>query len=125
MKTSKWLCATLVAVLAWAWFLAPLPAMAQAPPPPPPPPSGVPPGPPPYEPSQGAKTGAAILNVVYVPGKAILCGGGTLAGGLLMLLTFGSAYRAAVNIFNEGCGGNWTLSAYDVAGKQPPEPQSY
>src|SRR5262245_3548040 len=52
-------------------------------------------------PSRGARIGAGVLNVVYVPGKAIICGAGTLIAGGFMLLTFGSAYREAVSFFNE------------------------
>src|SRR5712692_5691341 len=101
MKTSKWLCAVLVLVMVIG---GPLTSLAQTPSPPPPPPPGGP-GPavgPPYEPSAGVKVGTGFLNVVYVPGKAILCGVGTAGSALLMLLTFGSAYRAAADLFNEG-----------------------
>ena len=110
MKTSRWLCAALALVMVIAGPLAPLTATAQTPMPPSPPSPGAP-GPivsPPFEPPQGAKVGAAFLNVVYVPGKAILCGTGTIASTLLMLLTFGNAYRAAATLFAEGCSGPWT-----------------
>ena len=66
-------------------------------------------------PSRGARIGAGVLNVVYVPGKAIICGAGTLIAGGFMLLTFGSAYREAVSFFNEGCGGSWVLTPEEVA----------
>ena len=119
MKASKWMCAAIVAALLGS-ALAPLSASAQMQPGPP----GPPPGPlvsAPYQPTQGDKVGAGFLNVVYVPGKVILCGAGTLASAGMMLLTFGSAYHAAVDIFQEGCGGKWVLSPYDVAAKRPPE----
>jgi hypothetical protein len=50
-----------------------------------------------------------------------MCGAGTLSAAALMVLTFGSAYHAAVSIFNEGCSGPWALTAYDVAGVRPPD----
>ena len=75
----------------------------------------------PYQPTQGDRVGAGFLNVVYIPGKAILCSVGTVASAGLMLLTFGNAYHAAVRSFHEGCGGRWVLSPYDVAAKRPPE----
>jgi hypothetical protein len=98
----------------------------------PPPPSGVvtvPPGSPPMQsmqpeaipdmdtpaPGIGAKIGAGVLNVVYVPGKAIVCTAGTLVAGGFMLLTFGSAYREAVSFFNEGCRGSWVITPEQVA----------
>jgi hypothetical protein len=58
--------------------------------------------------------GAAIANVVYVPGKAILCGLGGVAGFAILLATFGSAYRAASAIGHEGCAGRWLLRADDL-----------
>ena len=86
MNTSKWLCAGLVAVFAWGALGGPA-AMAQTQTPP----GGAMPAPittPPYEPTQGDRVGAGVLNVVYVPGKAIVCGAGVVAGGLLMLVPF-------------------------------------
>jgi len=38
----------------------------------------------------------------------------------VMLVTLGSAYRAAVSTFREGCGGTWILTPEHVAGKIPP-----
>jgi hypothetical protein len=66
-------------------------------------------------PGRGARIGAGVLNVVYVPGKAIVCGAGTVVAAGFMLLTFGSAYREAVSFFNEGCGGAWVLTPEQVA----------
>ena len=127
MNTTKWLSAVLALVMLIAGPLALATASAQTPVPPPPPPPGAP-APivsPPYEPSEGAKIGAGFLNVVYVPGKAILCGSGSIASAAIMLLTFGNAYRAAVEVFNEGCGGKWKLTPYDVAGRTPPDDRAY
>ena len=121
MSISKGLCAVLVVIVALAGPLAPLTAMAQTQ------------QPSQYqqsilasegqsvEPTEGHKTGAAILNVFYVPGKAILCGLGTLGSGALLLLTFGSAYRAAVEFFEEGCHGDWVLTPEHVSGKIAPK----
>ena len=119
MKTSKRLCAALVAVVVIGGALAPLTATAQMQTPPPPAPAPITSGP--YEPTQGDRVGAGFLNVVYVPGKAIICGAGAVAATGLMLLTLGSGYHAAVDIFHEGCGGKWQLTPYDVAAKRAPE----
>jgi hypothetical protein len=59
-------------------------------------------------------TGAAIANVVYVPGKAILCGLGAITGFGILLVTFGSGYKAAAFIGREGCGGRWILHGEDI-----------
>jgi len=126
MNRTKRLCATFVAALVIGGAVVPEITMAQMQTPPPPAP--MPPPPPsfsgPYQPTQGDRVGAGFLNVVYVPGKAIMCSLGTLASAGIMLLTFGSAYDAAVGIFNEGCGGKWALTPYDVAAKRPPD-ESY
>ena len=66
-------------------------------------------------PGTGAKIGAGVLNVVYLPGKAIICSAGTLVAGAFMLATFGQAYREATSFFNEGCRGAWLLTPEPVA----------
>jgi len=113
MVTQRWLFGALVLILAMAGPLAPLTAVAQ---------QSMQPAMAPdkgAEPSQGARVGAGFLNVVYVPGKAIICATGTVASGALMVLTLGSAYHDAVGIFNEGCSGKWVLRPQDVTGYQP------
>ena len=71
--------------------------------------------------SDGDRVGAGVMNVVYVPGKAIVCGLGTVVSAVVMLATLGSAYRAAVATFKEGCEGPWVLTPEHVAGKIPPK----
>jgi hypothetical protein len=70
--------------------------------------------------SDADRVGAGFLNVGYVPGKAIVCGLGTVASAGVMIITLGSAYRAAIATFKEGCGGTWVLTPEHVAGKVPP-----
>ena len=110
MSKSRWLCAVLVVAMAMGGPLAPMAALAQV--------QMQPeiPAQPPREPvSTGAKVGAGFLNVVYVPGKAIACGAGTIVAGAFMLLTFGSAHREATSFFNEGCAGPWLSTPEQVA----------
>lgn len=71
------------------------------------------------EPTPGDATAAGFMNVVYVPGKAIICTAGVLTSTLLMILTFGSAYRQARGVFMEGCSSPWALTADHVSGKIP------
>jgi hypothetical protein len=71
------------------------------------------------EPTSGDAIAANFLNVVYVPGKAIICTAGALTSTVLMLLTLGSAYRAARGVFLEGCSAPWALTADYVSGKIP------
>jgi len=71
------------------------------------------------EPGPGDATAAGVMNVVYVPGKAIICLGGTVTATVLLLLTFGSAYRSARDVFLEGCSPPWALTADHVSRKIP------
>jgi hypothetical protein len=71
--------------------------------------------------SDGDRVGAGFMNVVYVPGKAIVCGLGTVVSAAVLLVTLGTAYRAAVATFKEGCDGPWVLTPEHVAGKIPPK----
>ncbi|HUO65404.1 MAG TPA: hypothetical protein VMT97_16935 [Terriglobales bacterium] len=71
------------------------------------------------EPTPGDATAAGFMNVVYVPGKAIICTAGIVTSTVLMVLTFGSAYRQAREVFMEGCSAPWALTADHVSGKIP------
>ena len=140
MKISSWITAALVAALFVSGPLAPMAAFAQAPPAAPvdPPLTSQKPGQervpvdpvekmlmPSVEPTtskdptEGDATAAGFLNVVYVPGKVIICTAGVLTSTLVMLLTFGSGYRAARGVFLEGCSAPWALTADHVSGKIP------
>ena len=71
------------------------------------------------EPSEGTAwygMGATVLNVVYVPGKAITCVLGMVVGGGLLLATLGAGYKGSVAFFKEGCAGKWILTAKDLRG---------
>jgi hypothetical protein len=108
-EATKWLCGLLVAVMALTGPLLTRAAIGQATQ-----------GAPDVEVSTADRVGAGFLNVGYVPGKAIVCGLGTVASVGVMAITLGSAYRAAVATFKEGCGGTWVLTPEHVAGKIPP-----
>jgi hypothetical protein len=110
------------------------PSPAQVPPPPAPAQAPVPPPTPaqpatvietgrvPYqeiEVTDAHRVGAAALNVIYVPGKAITCAAGIGLAAGMMLATFGSQYPWAVRFFEEGCGYPWYLRPRHVAGEDP------
>ena len=73
------------------------------------------------EPTDGQKAAAGLMNVFHVPGKAIVCGVGTLTSITVLLLTFGSGYRAAARVFDEGCGGDWVITGEHLSGKIQPK----
>ncbi|HUM16869.1 MAG TPA: hypothetical protein VL086_14335 [Candidatus Nitrosotalea sp.] len=110
---TKWLCGFLVAVMALTSPLLSRAAVVQA--------AELSSAPVDAEVSESDRVGAGFLNVVYVPGKAIVCSLGTVASFAIMLVTFGTAYRAAVDTYKEGCGGTWVLTPEHVAGKVPPQ----
>jgi hypothetical protein len=137
MKISAWIAAALVAVLFVSGPLAPVAAFAQSQPTEPPLTSQqpgqervpvdpveklLPPSVEPItsnDPTDGDRIAAGFMNVVYVPGKAILCTAGVVTSTVLMLLTFGSAYRSARGVFLEGCSAPWALTGDYVSGKIP------
>lgn len=58
--------------------------------------------------------GAVAVNVFLVPGRAITCMLGGVAGLVALVATFGTAYRAASAAVHEGCGGRWMVSGDDL-----------
>ncbi|HET9925120.1 MAG TPA: hypothetical protein VFS98_13465 [Methylomirabilota bacterium] len=110
---TKWLCGLLVAVMALTGPLLSRAAVVHA--------AEPSPSPVDVEVSDADRVATGFLNVGYVPGKALVCGLGTVATVGLMVITLGTAYRAAKATFNEGCGGTWILTPEHVAGKVPPK----
>src|SRR5262245_63357668 len=109
MTTPRLLSWLLLVAVALAGPLAPLSASAQMQPG-----KGT-------EPTPGDATPAAFMNIVYVPGKAIVCGAGAVMATFLMLITFGSGYPTAEGVFKEGCHGTWVLTPDHVSGRIPPD----
>ena len=59
---------------------------------------------------------AGFSNVLYIPGKAIVCGMSGVLWLSIMLVTFGHSYDAAANFVSGGCGGKWVLQGGDMRG---------
>lgn len=66
------------------------------------------------EPGPAYQAGAVGVNLVRVPGKAVVCVIGGVVGFVALLITAGSGYRAAGRVVQEGCGGPWTITARDL-----------
>jgi hypothetical protein len=65
--------------------------------------------------SRGAyDAGAVAVNVFLVPGRAITCVLGGVAGFVALAATFGTGYRAASAAVHEGCGGKWMVTGDDL-----------
>ena len=58
----------------------------------------------------GSPAAAAVSNVIYVPGKAIVCGMSGVLWTVAMLLTFGALYQESADFVKGGCGGQWVLT---------------
>ena len=69
--------------------------------------------PPPRDAGDG-RGAAALANVWYVPGRAIVCGASAVLSGLIMTLTLGHSYDDAAQIMHGGCSGPWTVQPADV-----------
>ena len=63
---------------------------------------------------------AAVVNVFYVPGKAITCAAGGALGIVILAVSFGTGYRNASFFFEEGCGGKWVVKGDDLRPDAPP-----
>ena len=62
----------------------------------------------------GATAAAAVSDVFYVPGKAIVCGVSGVLWVATMAVTFGALYDEAANFVKGGCGGRWVLTGEDI-----------
>jgi hypothetical protein len=67
-------------------------------------------------------TGAAIANIWYVPGRALVCGGTVLIAATVMTLTLGHSYDDASRVARGGCSGPWLVQRKDIrqASEQKP-----
>lgn len=63
---------------------------------------------------------AGVMTGFLVPGRAITCAAGGGVSILVLLLTFGSAYKAATRVLEEGCGGKWIVRGEDLMPDRPP-----
>ena len=60
---------------------------------------------------------AGAATAVNVIGKPILCAVGAATGVAVLLMSFGSGYRWAGRVWEEGCSGPWIITAADVKGE--------
>jgi len=65
-------------------------------------------------PGGGATAAAAVSDVFYVPGKAIVCGVSGVLWVATMAITFGTLYQEAADFVKGGCGGQWVLTGDDI-----------
>jgi hypothetical protein len=65
-------------------------------------------------PDQDDRTGAIAVNVWYVPGRALMCGGTAVLAGAVLTLTLGQDYEGASRLMHGGCAGPWTVTTQEI-----------
>ena len=65
-------------------------------------------------PAADDQAGSVAANILYVPGRGLLCGASGLMAGVVMLVTFGQSYDSASELLHGGCSGPWVLGSSDV-----------
>lgn len=65
-------------------------------------------------PGTGEEVAAGFSNVLYVPGKAIVCTTSGILWIATMALTLGALYNEAANFVKGGCGGKWIVARDDI-----------
>jgi hypothetical protein len=65
-------------------------------------------------PAADDEAGSVAANILYVPGRGLLCGASGLMAGVAMIVTFGQAYDSASELMHGGCSGPWVLGPRDI-----------
>lgn len=65
-------------------------------------------------PGSDDEAGSIAANIVYVPGRGLLCGASGLMAGVVMIVTFGQAYDSASELLHGGCSGPWLLGPSEI-----------
>jgi len=63
--------------------------------------------------------GAILCTAVYTPVKAAYAVGGTVAGGLVFLMSAGQSTTAAARIIDRGTRGDWVVHPDHLTGNRP------
>ena len=65
-------------------------------------------------PAADDEAGSVAANILYAPGRGLLCGASGLMAGVAMIVTFGQAYDSASELMHGGCSGPWVLGPRDI-----------
>jgi hypothetical protein len=60
------------------------------------------------------EAGSVAANILYVPGRGLLCGASGLMAGVVMLVTLGQSYDSASELLHGGCSGPWLVGPSDI-----------
>ena len=64
--------------------------------------------------------GAGVVTATRMPFNVALCGLGAVTGGMLFVLTLGTAYRATTRMIEEGCAQRWIVRGDDLRPRGAP-----
>ena len=65
-------------------------------------------------PAADDEAGSIAANLLYAPGRGLLCGGSALMAGLVMVVTMGQSYDTASELMHGGCSGPWIVRPSDI-----------
>jgi len=65
-------------------------------------------------PGSDDESGSVAANILYIPGRGLICGAGGLMAGVVMLITFGQSYESASEVLHGACSGPWSLTPSDI-----------
>jgi hypothetical protein len=65
-------------------------------------------------PAADDEAGSIAADLLYVPGRGLLCGGSAIMAGLVMVVTMGQSYDSASELMHGGCSGPWTVRPSDI-----------
>ena len=71
------------------------------------------------QPDADDHAGAVATNLWYTPGRALICGTGTLLAGFVMTVTLGQSYDSASQVMRGACSVPWTVSDQDIRNTVP------
>src|SRR5690348_57208 len=71
------------------------------------------------EPAGDDAAGSVAANIVYVPGRALICGFSAFSAGVVMLVTLGQSYADASELMHGGCSGPWLVRPRDIRDAVP------
>lgn len=77
--------------------------------------------------SSGAayEIGAGVATAVNIPLRGAICVIGGVAGFVVLVITFGSGYRAAASVVEHGCSGPWIITPEHLKGTEQPKSDGY
>jgi hypothetical protein len=65
-------------------------------------------------PAADDEAGSTASNILYAPGRGLLCGSSAVMAGVVMVVTLGQSYDTASELMHGGCSGPWVVRPSDI-----------